>query len=156
MRVGPLVYGLDSKVAKWVSEQIWNNSSKPVPFSPGAVAIGIIRDERIVGGAVFHDWQQGNMHITFASATPRSLTKFVVSGVLAYPFETAKCRRLTAICHFRNYRVRKLLEGVGFEQEGIHKAGFPDGDAVTYGLTAKAWKKGRFGGQKRAITASGS
>src|SRR5258708_7674672 len=58
-----LLVGRDRDVAHWVGRQLGIED-----FGP-CVAIGIIRDDELIAGAVFHGYREANIEISFASTT---------------------------------------------------------------------------------------
>ena len=97
--------------------------------------IGILVDKKLVAVAVYHNYREPDIQISFASTSPRWATPAAVRTVIhGYPFEQLGAKRLTAIVRKKNKRVRRFLEGVGFKLEGTHPQAFSDGDACTYGL----------------------
>jgi RimJ/RimL family protein N-acetyltransferase len=99
------------------------------------IAIGIVRDRNLIAGAVFNNFRQTNIEITFASTTPRWCTRGVLRGIFSYPFEQLGLARLTAVTESTNQSVRAFLCHIGFREEGVMRRGFPSGaDAVIYGM----------------------
>ena len=97
--------------------------------------VGVLVDGKLAAVAVYHNYRQPDIQISFVSTTPRwampAAVRYITRG---YPFDELGAKRLTAIVRKKNRRVRRFLEGVGFKLEGVHPRAFPDGDAMTYGL----------------------
>jgi len=121
-------------LGKWASERLGCVFEK-------YQTLGVVRGGQLVAVAVYHDYREGGIHISFVSTTPRWASRRVLYGILvAYPFGQLKVNRITAVCRKKNKRVRRLLEGVGFKLEGLHRRGFPDGDACSYGLLKEDYR----------------
>ena len=105
------------------------------PFGP-CTAIGVIRENRLAGGVVYHDHQPNfrSIMVSFAFDTPKWATPSVLGSVCAYPFIQLDCNRVTALVARKNKRSRKMVEGIGFKQEGCARRAFLSDDAIIYGL----------------------
>jgi RimJ/RimL family protein N-acetyltransferase len=127
---GPLVLGKDKYIAEFVQRRIPNSG-----FGDCST-IGIIRNNKLVGGFVFHDYQPAfkNISVSLAFDTPRALTPDVLRSALAYVFIQGGCVRLSALVARKNKRSRKLVEGVGFKLEGCARKGYLKDDVMIYGL----------------------
>jgi|SRR5579883_235080 len=123
-----LVFGYDQEVARWVG-----NLVGVADFGPCA-AIGVVRQGRIAAGAVFHQYRQPAIEITFASLTPRWASRAAIGGILRYPFVQLECRRVTAITREENEEARAFMRRLGFREEGRHPEALPTGAAISLGL----------------------
>src|SRR5579862_9033727 len=97
-RLMHLVLDQSESVAAWVAARI-PQMTGAADFGP-ATAIGVVsEDGRALGGVVFHNYQPRfrNIEVSFASETPRWLTRNLIRQLLAYPFDQLACQRLTAI-----------------------------------------------------------
>jgi RimJ/RimL family protein N-acetyltransferase len=91
-----------------------------------------------MGVAIFHNYRQNDIEVTFITATPRWATLGTIRGILHYPFKQLGVKRMTAITMKSNKKARKLLTGLGFVLEGVHPFAATDcTSACTYGLYAK-------------------
>lgn len=127
-----LVHGLDDLVGEWVARRVpeVSHAGDWGPFR----AIGVAEERRLLAGAVFTHYDGNDIRLSFASDDPRWATRRNIAGILGYPFRVG-CSRITCIADKRNKRVRKLLRGLGFIEEGVHRNGFGPGTvAVSYGL----------------------
>lgn len=118
----------DALVAPWVGTRVG------VTDFGLCSTIGVVRGGNLVAGAVFNNYRHPNIEVTFAADSPRWASKQNISCILRYPFVQLGCLRLTAYTKAKNSRARTFLTGLGFDQEGYHPYGFPDDDAVSYGL----------------------
>lgn len=128
-----LIFNDDFAVGEWVARRIPHLGSAREwgPFR----AIGIAQGNKPIAGAVYNHSRGFDMEISFAADSPRWARRGIIRGILAYPFVQCGCTRLTATIAKRNKRARRLVEGLGFKQEGCLRRGL-DGrqDAILYGL----------------------
>lgn len=105
--------------------------------SESARAIGFIVGEKLAAVATFHHFRPGvpDIELDMVADTPRWCTKGALQFLLAYPFDTLKCRRVTCIIGRKNKRSRRLVEGLGWKLEGTCRRAW-DGkqDAMVYGM----------------------
>lgn len=137
-------------IAEWVADRL----PDPAMFMPPYRTIAVFRDDVIAAAAVFHDYRGPNPEISFAAETPRWATRDAISLILGLPFLNPATQRITAICHKKNKRVRKLNEGIGFKLEGVLRSAYPTGDGCLYGLTRRDFEEGRYG-KRQQLAAAG-
>jgi RimJ/RimL family protein N-acetyltransferase len=127
---GPLVFGRDKQIAEYVQRRI------PGSHFNDCTAIGIIRNNKLVGGIVFHDYQSGfkNITVSLAFDTPKAISPDVLCSIAAYVFKQLDCIRLNALVARKNKRSRKWVEGVGFKLEGCARKGYLKDDLMIYGM----------------------
>lgn len=123
-----ILLGADREVSEWVRSRLGIDD-----FGP-CVTMGFVHKDCFIAGAVFNNWRHPGIELSFAADSPRWATKGNITALLSYPFVQLGCARLTAYTRAANERARTVLVGLGFEQEGYHPHGFPDDDAVSYGL----------------------
>jgi hypothetical protein len=111
---GPLVLGKDAQIAEFVKRRIPNSS-----FGDCAT-FGIIRQNKLVGGIVFHDYQPAfnNISVSLAFDTPKAISPDVLCSIAAYVFKQQECVRLNALV--------KL--------EGCARKGYGKDDLMIYGM----------------------
>lgn len=134
MIIAPRNPSENALLARWASERLGIEFDK-------YQTLGVLRGGQLAAVAVYHDYREGGVQISFVSDTPRWASREALRVILIdYPFDKLKVNRVTAVCRKKNKRVRRLLEGVGFKLEGVHRKGFPDGDACSYGLLKEDFK----------------
>jgi RimJ/RimL family protein N-acetyltransferase len=147
-----LIFGADREIASWVGSQVGIRD-----FGP-STAIGVARANKVVAGAVFHNFNWPNIEVSFASTTPLWCTHQTITSILKYPFVQLDCRRLTAITKATNQPARAFLCRLGFEIEGFHPEMFADGDVISLGLLRRKcrWiaEEFRFGQERANPTSS--
>tara|TARA_R110000803_G_C11976965_1_gene320278 strand:+ start:758 stop:1186 length:429 start_codon:yes stop_codon:yes gene_type:complete len=139
-----ILCGHDDELAQWAETTYPDCCPLPRPLT----AIGVASNEGdIMGVAIFHDFSDNDVQITFVTATPRWATPGNCRAILHYPFIQLGVKRMTAVTNKSNKRARKLLEGIGFKLEGVHP--FADGGVrpkVSYGLYESVAKEKWFNG----------
>ena len=97
--------------------------------------IAVMSGNELVGVVAFFNYRWPNIECAFYCDDYRwALNRRKVWQVLSYPFEQLKCRRITALVEMKDKRSRRMVQRLGFREEGkLRKAG-PKGDIVVYGL----------------------
>ena len=135
-RVGALVYGADEIVAEFVRRRIKNCEAGAFGQYPLFKCIGVIRNEQLIGGVVYHNYQKSvpSVTVSFAFDTPRWATPTVLKAVCRYPFNQLGVIRVQSMVAKKNKRSRRMTEGIGFKLEGVARKGFGYDDCCIYGL----------------------
>jgi hypothetical protein len=128
-RVGSILLGADDLVAELIASRI--------PYMRGksfgqCVALGVIRNETLIGGVVYHNYVGHDCQVSIAVDRAAFMPW---RALFSYPFEQLGCVRLTALIGRKNKPSRQLCERLGFKIEGVHLKGI-DGrqDAISYGM----------------------
>lgn len=118
---------------------------------PPYTSFGIIGPDGLLSGAmIFNGLNEGNVEVSIYA--PHAISRGVLRVAASYIFETLGCTRVTARTRASKLRVRRFIEKVGFQQEGVLRAYYRDGeDAILYGLTRSECRW-----LSRATRASGS
>lgn len=145
---GPLVFGHDQEIAEFVQRRI---KGMQRPFGPCS-AIGVIRNNKLVGGVVYTEYypEYKTVTVSFAFDDPHWATREVLGSVCAFPFIQLDCNRANAMIARRNKRSRQFVEFLGFKLEGCARKGFGPEDAMIYGMLKKEcrWIKEEIDGQE--------
>lgn len=134
-----LLYGAHEYVARWVALQIDPKFEVP---QTGYTAIGILDEmKQLIGGCVYTNYRTTDIEIWMAGfgrwVTPNNFRK-----VFRYPFYQLGVRRVSAIAKRKNKRSREMLKRLHFQEEGIMRDFFSDGqDAFIYGLLKKDYEQ---------------
>lgn len=134
--VDGVLYGADRDIIEFVRQRIPQAQSG---FASDAVALGVVRHGRLLGGAVFDQYTefQGQANIVMSAAfdSPAWCTRKTMRRLYGYPFIQIGCRRMTTITRADNVAARSADERMGFIQEGVIRKYFPgDVDAILYGM----------------------
>jgi hypothetical protein len=82
---------------------------------------------------LYHNFRETDIEVVIATEG-RWARRDIINAALRYPF-TIGCRRITAICRKDNKLARKLVQQLGFRQEGkLRNADFDGEDMFIYGL----------------------
>ena len=131
-----LLFQADEFVADWVNTRCGGGKV----FAP-FVAIGVVADDDITAGAVFHSYHKTDITVTAASARPSLRLRSAIRAGLSYAFEQLQVPRVTAEIEMSNSRMIKLAEGIGFVREGVKRRAAANGKHVgVYGLLRKDFK----------------
>jgi len=134
-----LVFNRDDELAQW-AEIIYPDCA---PLSRPLTSIGIANSKgEILGVAIYHNFRQNDVEVTFITTTPRWATLGNVRALLHYPFIQLGVQRMTAITGKSNKKARKFLSGIGFLLEGTHPYAAKGKTACTYGIylnNAQRW-----------------
>lgn len=138
-----LVVGEDAVVAAWVAARIPHMARNGLDFGPCA-AIGVVSETgEPLGGVVYHNYRPhcADIELSFASASPKWLTRPLIRGLMAYPFDQVGCQRVTGVTPKRAKEARAFLDKFGFKREGVVRFGFGDDHAIISGLLRKEWEQ---------------
>lgn len=126
---------------------------------PETWCLGICREGKLAAVAGFTNYRTVDIEILFASDNPHWATKQTFAWVLAFPFIQLNTQRCTAMVLKSNKRVRKLLIGAGFKEEGRHLHAAKNLETIlSYGMTRKFYMEryGRLNGQEKPTAAAAS
>lgn len=107
------------------------------PITGSFTAMGWVKDNQLVGQAIFNDFTGANIEIHLHA--PNCVNRKTVRDVYNYVFNQIKCERLTAKPYCTNKKLLQLLYRLGFVYEAIQEKYYRDGDqiidAIVYKLT---------------------
>ena len=108
----------------------------------------IDNNDDIAGIVAFFNYRKPNIEVGFFCDDFRwALNRDGIIEVLSYPFIQLKCSRITALVEKKNTVARKMVQRLGFVEEGkLRKAG-PKGDIFVYGLLADELKLRKYYGK---------
>jgi len=108
----------------------------------------IDNDDEIAGIVAFFNYRKPNIEVGFFCDDFRwALNRDGIIEVLSYPFVQLRCHRITALVEKKNTVARKMVQRLGFVEEGkLRKAG-PKGDIFIYGLLSDELKLRRYHGK---------
>jgi RimJ/RimL family protein N-acetyltransferase len=142
-----LVHGesLKREIGNWVSREMSDNGE--IGFSGRYNAIGVVRDEILIAGFVYHDWnpKYKTISMSLASHTPKWASRKVVCQLLRYPFIELGVQRITVLVNANNFPSLRLAEGVGFKRESLIERGAGEfGDIIVLRLFIEEWLAGKY------------
>lgn len=129
-----LVFDRDDEVCAWVAARLPLKFT-PEEFGPCATIGMADKNGKLVAGCVYNKYTGWDMHVTFASITPRWTLPQNVTPLFHYPFVQRACTRLTLIIGANNVNAIRTNLRLGFEVEGRHPRAY-DGvvDAISLGM----------------------
>lgn len=100
-----------------------------------AQCLAVMNDTKIEGVVAFFNYRWPSIEVAFYCENFRwALNRQGIAEVLSYPFKQLNCRRITAIVERKNKRARKMVQRLGFKEEGMLRKGGEFGDVFIYGL----------------------
>lgn len=138
----------DRRVARWVLDRT------PMPQCKGFEAmpdypmrgIGYEVGGKMVAGLIFFNhvtWNKA-VEVGVALETDGPVLRPILRHAMVYPFIQLQCQRVTAMIPKRAHLSRKLVETVGFKEEGNIRHGFGTDHCMVYGLlkqeAERKWK----------------
>lgn len=131
-----VLYGADKDIIEFVRQRIPHADAG---FASDAVALGVVRHGRLLGGAVFDQYSEhaghANIFMSAAFDSPAWATRKTLRRLYSYPFIQIGCRRMTTITQATNTAALRADLKMGFKVEGTIRCMFPgDVDGVALGM----------------------
>lgn len=100
-----------------------------------ARSIAVVKNEKIAGVVILHDWSPPNVFLSWASVTPRWMSRDLLLHVFNWAYVQLRCKRITGLVERNNKRARDIDERLGMKLEGVLRKAAPSGrDLMVYGL----------------------
>ncbi len=118
---GRIVFG--DSVGHWVSDRVNGQF-----FAAASQAIGLERDDKIVAGVIYENWNKVSIwcHI----AIEGRLTKQYLWTIFNYPFIQIGAKKIIVPVSSENEKSLSLVGNMGFVEEARIRDARPDGDMV--------------------------
>jgi len=108
-----------------------------------------MQGNEIVGIIGFFNYRWPNIEVAFYCDDWRwAVNRDIIAKALSYPFEQLKCKRITALVERKNLTSRKMVQRLGFKEEGKLRDAGEKGDIFVYGLLPHELKIRRFHREK--------
>ncbi len=121
----------NESIRDWVSRELGQEKLGGDKFA----ALGIMSDGELIGGAIYHQFTGNMIEISLASISPAWCSRKTLKAIFSYPFEQMGVTRMNAFCDKKNKKIRKIMERIGFKQEGCLRKALPNShDAIVYGM----------------------
>ena len=114
----------DREIGMWISEKV------DVEYVEGDVCFGVEQDGKLIGGAMFNDYNGSNIYIHQRMDSPYGMTRELLHAVFSFAFEFLKVRRVSAAVLGSNRKAIDLDLKLGFEVDGVLKKFLPDDDLI--------------------------
>lgn len=120
-----LLFGHDGPVAIWC----WNEFRlTPMPVD---AAIGIVRNNRLIGAAIFQGFSGFNVELSYYG--PQTFSAGIAKSLARYTIDRFNVDRLTMRTNRKNVSIVKMFHRFGFKYEGLQRRYYgPFGDAVVF------------------------
>ena len=120
-----LVYGHDIPVAQWC----WNEYRlRPMPIN---AAIGIVRNNKLIGAAIFQEFSGYNVELSYYG--PQTFSAGIAKSLARFTVQRFDVDRLTMRTNRKNASILKMFHRFGFKFEGVqHRYYGPFGDAAVF------------------------
>ena len=106
----------DNIITKWVCERLGYGTC----WLQNYITFGIVRNEKIIAGLIFHDIHLGDdVSWTIYSTDKHWCTKKIIKFFMKMAFEYYQCRRINILVNTDNDKCLKLVTGLGFKTEGL-------------------------------------
>ena len=122
----------DGRVAKWVCDGLGENTD----WIGAGATLGVYLGEKLIAGIIFNDIRpKCDVWLTIYSCDRRWCVRRVLRCVFNFCFTCLDCRRASAFVSVSNDKSRKLVERLGFRQEGVLRKYRDNGeDAFVFGM----------------------
>lgn len=107
------------------------------------VAMGVVRDDELVAGVVYHNWSPETqaIEISAAATDPKWLNKSILKQIFAYPFDQIGCQIVVARIAESNTRTRRIWKAIGSQEHVIPRLrGRNEAECIMV-LTDDAWRE---------------
>jgi RimJ/RimL family protein N-acetyltransferase len=121
---GHLIVSNES-VGHWVAEKLGSGY-----FASRSNAIGLMKDNKLIAGVIYENWNRRSImcHI----AVEGRLTRLYVGAIFNYAFNVCNVEKIIVPVESHNLKSIKLIENMGFTEEGRIKDSQPNGDIILY------------------------
>jgi RimJ/RimL family protein N-acetyltransferase len=140
-----LIYGCDEAIAEYVYDHIPKLRGRGFGTHFKAIGVGNNSGE-IVGGFVYsgYDPEAGILEISCASSSKKWLTRDVLNGLFAYPFEDCACQMVFNRFSATDTALYRMCEAIGFKIQTVPRLYGRGHDAFVGTLTIEDWHSSRF------------
>ena len=122
----------------------WLNQRMKGGIDGNPQCLAVMDKNRLVGVVAFFNYRWPNIEVAFHCEDYRwALNRNGVAEVFRYPFKQLKCKRVTALCDRKDKRARRMVERLGFKEEGKLRKAAERGDLIIYGLLPDELRIGR-------------
>jgi len=144
----PKTHQENEALKEWLSRHLDDYSCNDHTY-----CIAVSRNDELVAVVAYDNYKKVDMELSIFATTPRWISRQTLSMILGYPFLQLSCQRVTALVHKSNKRCRRLLMGIGFEQEGKHRHAGPNLETIfSYGMTRQDFMERYINGQIKQET----
>lgn len=134
-----LLYG-DERVPGWVAAKLG------VRKWPLSYSIANVKNGRILGATVFHEYypENGVVELTSASDHPAWMSRKMINAVFSYAFDELKCQLVVLRVSETNTHMRDIASRLLFNSYTIPRLRGRNEADVIYTLSDDDWRKNRY------------
>jgi len=101
-------------------------------FADRSQAIGLLKDGEIIAGIIYENWNRRSMvvHIVIKDR----ITPAFIGAIFDYAYNVCNIEKAIAPVSSANAKSIRMVEKMGFTEEGRIKDASPDGDIILYTL----------------------
>ena len=134
-----LLYGHSASVTEWIAQHIPGCERG---FA-GAGAIGVVENERLIGGTCFHNHypEAGVIEMSSAGTDPRWLSRRMIRAIFGYVFDQVGCQMVVMRVSERNARMVGIARKFGFDGHLIPRLRGRDEAEWIFTLTEEQWRQ---------------
>lgn len=119
----------------------WVNTRLRLPWSEDFRAIGIVRNDCLVGAVAYNGFVGRACFMHGAIDDTTAVTRTFREEILAYPFRDLQLECVMGLVDSTNHRQIKMARGLGFKQVDVFKGSGTGGcDLVMFRLYREEWK----------------
>jgi len=102
----------------------------------GCVTLGVKIEDKVIAGIIYSSLREGrDVWLTIFSNDKRWCNKRILNAIFKVAFDFFKCRRVSVRVDACNTKSRRLVEGLGFQKEGVLRAFEDNGhNALIYSM----------------------
>jgi RimJ/RimL family protein N-acetyltransferase len=116
------------RVTEWASKYLENQ-----PSLDSTQAFGFELKGKLIGAVVFTDYSKNDIHVSVVSKNPILWQRRYLKVMYDYVWNQCGCLRISAMASEVNHKSRKLLEKLGFKEEGRLRNFHGEHDGIVYG-----------------------
>lgn len=101
-------------------------------YSPPYLSLGLIKDQQLVGGVVFHGFTDDDVELSVHA--PGLINRRLMRMIATVAFQDNAKSRITCFTRPSNTVAQRTLGKIGFKYEGLRRQYYGDADGLMYGL----------------------
>ena len=142
MSASSLIFDDKERVGTWVAERVKQLASWGDFYAMGAELNG-----ELVSGVVYKNVGASNATCHIAVSKPTKTLSQLLDHAFVYAFDQLGLKRLTVFVESTNHKSLRIVNHIGFVQEGVmHQAGDDGQDVVILVLWPGNYRRGRKNG----------
>lgn len=126
-------------IGEFVSNITWGNTNG---MFPGFTSLGVLKDGRLIGGVIYHDYKPGagTIEISAGAVNPKWLSGPTLYLMHSTAFDLYKCRMIGTGNAGGNKRLHRQLRRLGYKEHVLDDYWAENEDCHFWTLTRKAYE----------------